>query len=96
MSGEYWLNAKKAMRLRRIKDLNGYTIGAIDTDIGSVSDFYFDDRQWAIRYIMVSTGIIFSGRKVLISTPGFAASSLEPAASLCEPDLGTSAQQPQH
>ena len=61
------LNAKKAMRLRRIKDLNGYTIGAIDTDIGSVSDFYFDDRQWAIRYIMVSTGIIFSGRKVLIS-----------------------------
>ncbi len=55
------------MRLRRTKDLNGYTIGAIDTDIGSVSDFYFDDRQWTIRYIVVATGIIFSGRKVLIS-----------------------------
>ena len=55
------------MRLRRTKDLDGYTIGAIDTDIGSVCDFYFDDRQWTIRYIVVSTGIIFSGRKVLIS-----------------------------
>jgi hypothetical protein len=55
------------MRLRRTKDLTGYTIGAIDTDIGSVSDFYFDDQHWTIRYIVVATGIIFSGRKVLIS-----------------------------
>jgi uncharacterized protein YrrD len=56
------------MRLRRAKDLTaGYTIGAIDTDIGSVCDFYFDDQQWTIRYIVVATGIIFSGRKVLIS-----------------------------
>ena len=55
------------MRLRRTRDLTGYTIGAIDTDIGSVSDFYFDDQQWTIRYIVVGTGIIFSGRKVLIS-----------------------------
>ena len=55
------------MRLRRTKDINGYTIGAIDTDIGSVGDFYFDDQQWTIRYIVVATGIIFSGRKVLIS-----------------------------
>jgi uncharacterized protein YrrD len=55
------------MRLRRTRDLTGYTIGAIDTDIGSVCDFYFDDQRWTIRYIVVGTGIIFSGRKVLIS-----------------------------
>jgi hypothetical protein len=55
------------MRLRRTKDLSGYTLGAIDTDIGSVQDFYFDDQHWAIRYIVVGTGIIFSGRRVLIS-----------------------------
>ncbi len=55
------------MRLRRTKDLSGYTIGAIDTDIGSVSDLYFDDQHWTIRYIVVGTGVIFSGRKVLIS-----------------------------
>jgi hypothetical protein len=56
-----------AMRLKRTKDLSGYTIGAIDTDIGSVYDFYFDDEQWTIRYIVVATGIIFSVHKVLIS-----------------------------
>ena len=55
------------MRLRRTKDITGYTLGAIDTDIGSVQDFYFDDQHWTIRYIVVGTGIIFSGRKVLIS-----------------------------
>ncbi len=57
------------MRLRRTKDLSRFTLGAIDTDIGSVQDFYFDDQHWTIRYIVVGTGIIFSGRKVLISPP---------------------------
>jgi hypothetical protein len=43
------------MRLRSAKDLTGYTIGAIDTDIGSsVCDFYFDDQRWTIRYIVVA------------------------------------------
>jgi uncharacterized protein YrrD len=55
------------MRLRRTKDLSQYTIKAIDTDIGKVYDFYFDDEKWTIRYIVVETGIILSGRKVLIS-----------------------------
>jgi uncharacterized protein YrrD len=55
------------MGLRRTKDLSHYTIEAIDTDIGSVSDFYFDDQNWTIRYIVVATGTILSGRKVLIS-----------------------------
>jgi hypothetical protein len=26
------------------KDLNGYTIGATDGDIGKLDDFYFDDQ----------------------------------------------------
>ncbi len=55
------------MGLRRTKDLSHYTIEAIDTDIGSVYDFYFDDQNWTIRYIVVATGTILSGRKVLIS-----------------------------
>ena len=55
------------MGLRRIKDLSHYTIEAIDTDIGSFYDFYFDDHHWIIRYIVVATGTILSGRKVLIS-----------------------------
>jgi hypothetical protein len=55
------------MRLRRTKDIWEYTIGAFDADIGRVHDFYFDDQQWTIRYLVVETGVILSGRNVLIS-----------------------------
>jgi uncharacterized protein YrrD len=55
------------MPLRRTKDLGEYTIAASDTDIGKVCDFYFDDKLWTIRYIVVDTGLILPGRKVLIS-----------------------------
>lgn len=55
------------MDLRRTKDLRQYTIAALDTDIGRVYDFYFDDGQWTIRYIVVASGDILPGRKVLIS-----------------------------
>ena len=58
------------MRLRRTKDLWEYTIGATDADIGTVHDFYFDDEKWTIRYIVVETGAILPGRKVLISPTG--------------------------
>ena len=53
--------------LRSLKDLQNYRIGASDGDIGHVSDFYFDDRLWVIRYLVVDTGDWLSGRKVLIS-----------------------------
>jgi uncharacterized protein YrrD len=55
------------MSLRRTKDLKDFTIAATNADIGSVYDLYFDDETWTIRYIVVETGAIFSGRKVLIS-----------------------------
>lgn len=55
------------MHLRRTKDLSQYTIAAINTDIGTVYDFYFDDKLWTIRYIVVATGVILPGHKVLIS-----------------------------
>lgn len=55
------------MSLRRTKDLKDFTIAAMDADIGSVYDLYFDDEAWTVRYIVVETGAILSGRKVLIS-----------------------------
>jgi hypothetical protein len=58
---------KSDTHLRRTKDLSEYTIAAVDTDIGTVDDFYFDDVQWTIRYIVVGMGVILPGRKVLIS-----------------------------
>ena len=53
--------------LRSMKDLEGYAIGATDGPIGQVSDFYFDDDRWVIRYLVVDTGTWLSGRLVLIS-----------------------------
>jgi uncharacterized protein YrrD len=51
----------------RLDSLNGFTIGGTDGEIGKVKDFYFDDKSWTIRYIIVETGSWLSGRKVLLS-----------------------------
>jgi len=53
--------------LRSIKQLYGVKLGASDGEIGHVKDFYFDDRNWAVRYVVADTGSWLSGRKVLIS-----------------------------
>ncbi len=53
--------------LRSVKDLRGYTIRAADGDIGKVHEFYFDDRGWIIRYLVVDTGTWLPGRRVLLS-----------------------------
>ena len=51
--------------LRTAGDLKGVTIEAMDGDIGSVQDLYFDDRTWTIRYFVVDTGTWLLGRRVL-------------------------------
>jgi hypothetical protein len=53
--------------LRSVKDLEGYAVGATDGEIGHVGDFYFDDRAWVIRYLVVDAGAWLSSREVLIS-----------------------------
>lgn len=53
--------------LRSINDLAGSAIHATDGTIGDVTDFYFDDKAWVIRYLVVDTGSWLSSRKVLIS-----------------------------
>ncbi len=53
--------------LRNVNDLRGYAINATDGVIGQVEDLYFDDKDWAIRYLVVDTGGWLPGRKVLIS-----------------------------
>lgn len=53
---------------RNIKSLIGYTIGATNGEIGKVKEFYFDDENWAIRYLIVDTGNWLSGSLLLISS----------------------------
>jgi uncharacterized protein YrrD len=57
--------------LRSIKQLYGDELRATDGDVGHIKDFYFDDQNWAIRYVVVDTGSWLSGRLVLISPHAF-------------------------
>ncbi|MCE5328365.1 MAG: PRC-barrel domain-containing protein [Planctomycetaceae bacterium] len=57
--------------LRSLKELLGYSIRATDGDVGKVLDFYFDDRKWTVRYMVVDTGRWLSGRQVLLSPQSF-------------------------
>jgi uncharacterized protein YrrD len=43
------------------------TMNALDGEIGSVDDLYFDDQTWSVRYLVVDTGKWLPGRKVLIA-----------------------------
>ena len=53
--------------LRSMQELTSYTIGATDGEIGHVTDFFFNDESWVIRYLVVDTGSWLMSRKVLIS-----------------------------
>ncbi|MEZ5284701.1 MAG: PRC-barrel domain-containing protein [Vicinamibacterales bacterium] len=41
--------------LRRVTDIVGCRVTGTDGDIGTVRDVYFDDEQWVVRYLVVST-----------------------------------------
>jgi len=57
--------------LQSIKQMHGNKLGASDGDIGHVKDFYFDDQNWAIRYLVADTGSWLPGRQVLLSPHAF-------------------------
>ena len=52
--------------LRESEALRRMTIRATDGEMGRVTEFYFDDENWAIRYFVVRTGSWLSGRDVLL------------------------------
>jgi sporulation protein YlmC with PRC-barrel domain len=53
--------------LRSARNVMGYYIEATDGDIGHVEDFLVDDREWAIRYMIVDTRNWWPGKKVIVS-----------------------------
>ena len=57
--------------LRSIKQLIGNKLGASDGDLGQVRDFYFDDRNWVVRYVVADTGNWLASRQVLLSPHAF-------------------------
>jgi PRC-barrel domain len=57
--------------LKNIKDIYGTKLTATDGEIGHVKDFYFDDKSWAVRYLVVDTGSWLPGRLVLLAPQAF-------------------------
>jgi uncharacterized protein YrrD len=53
--------------LRKARELEGFELRAHDGRIGHVTDFFFDDRRWAVRYLVVNTGTWLDHREVLIA-----------------------------
>lgn len=53
--------------LRCINEMKGYTINGTDGQIGKVTNFFFDDRYWMIRYLIVDVGHWLQHKEVLIS-----------------------------
>ena len=60
-----------------IKSLSGFKIGALDGEIGNVSECFFDDMTWMVRYVVVHTGGWLMGRKVLIAPSALSAPDWE-------------------
>lgn len=54
--------------LRRLKDLLDRPVSAEDGEIGVTKGFFFDDRQWVVRYVIVETPSKPHLRETIIST----------------------------
>ena len=52
--------------LRSVKQLYGAKLGASDGEIGHVKDFYFEDQNWVVRYLVADTGSWLSGPRLFL------------------------------
>jgi hypothetical protein len=52
--------------LRSTKEIEGFTILALDGPLGSLDEFFFDDDSWVVRYAVINTGVWLSGKKILL------------------------------
>ncbi|OHB63900.1 MAG: hypothetical protein A2Y76_01720 [Planctomycetes bacterium RBG_13_60_9] len=53
--------------LHSVDNLEGFTIGATDGEIGHVDDFIISDEAWVVRYLIVDTRNWLPGRSVLVA-----------------------------
>jgi hypothetical protein len=52
--------------LKRINEILGFRVKAPDGEVGTVDDFYFDDQEWIVRYLVIDITGAYSDGKVLI------------------------------
>jgi sporulation protein YlmC with PRC-barrel domain len=53
--------------LESASEVTGYSLHAVDGDIGRVDDVILDMESWQVRYLVVDTGTWLAGRRVLVS-----------------------------
>jgi hypothetical protein len=53
--------------LHLARKICGATIHAVDGDIGTLEDFYFEEDRWTVRYLLIDTGSWKNGKRVLVS-----------------------------
>jgi uncharacterized protein YrrD len=53
--------------LINFSELWGTKIRAVDGEVGTIENVYFDDRHWTTRYFVADTGGWLTGRQVLLS-----------------------------
>lgn len=53
--------------LHLARKIIGSPVRAVDGDIGTLEDFYFDDDRWVVRYLVIDTGSWLGGRRVAVS-----------------------------
>lgn len=54
--------------MRSFRELRGFAIRATDGRIGTLSDVYFDDSGWQVRYCVIDTGQWTGSRYVLVGS----------------------------
>ena len=65
-------SAQGSAMLHKVGRLLGTDVHAVDGYIGRIEDFYFDDVQWKVRYLVVNTKSWLTRHPVLISTEAVA------------------------
>ncbi len=53
--------------LQSVNDLKGYDIIAADGKTGNIEEFYFDDQNLVVRYVVANVGNWLTGKQSLIS-----------------------------
>lgn len=53
--------------LRSAEEVTGYEVECEDDCIGSVKDFFVDEKDWVIRYLLIDIGRWISNREVIVS-----------------------------
>jgi hypothetical protein len=60
------MNAKECAVLWDASMMKGYVVSGIDGHLGTVTDLLFDDTDWKMRWLVVSTGNWFPNHDVLL------------------------------